>query len=82
MMPHRFPQQSSTVAAGTVCPGPNCGALVISHGLPEKSDASAEGAWNWEFVCPVCGLEFAEAGSDLVFQSVPTNWLFAEVCRA
>jgi len=70
-------------AAGAICPMPNCGALVISY---EPGDGGNEvqrkSAANWDFVCSECGTEFSAPAGDLLFHSVPREWLYSGVCRA
>lgn len=61
------------LAAGTACPLPDCGALVIAY-RPAMVDASNPNGL-WEF-CPCCGTEFA-TNDDLLFHSVPEQWLIA-----
>lgn len=83
MMPRNWEQPESMVAAGTVCPMPNCGALVIAYHSAESINAiTRRRAAVWEFTCPDCGFEFTESADDLMFQSVPRRWLLAEVCHA
>jgi hypothetical protein len=70
-------------AFGATCPMPGCGALVVTY---EPADSLNEmtklrGA-AWEFVCADCGAEFTVSRADLLFQSVPREWLFSQVCQA
>ena len=62
------------LAAGTTCPFPDCGALVIAY-RPAMVDASNPNGL-WEFTCPCCGAEFATK-DDLLFHSIPEKWLIA-----
>jgi len=62
------------LAAGTTCPRAECGALVIAY-RPATVDASNPNGL-WEFTCPCCGTEFA-TNDDLLFHSVPEEWLVA-----
>jgi hypothetical protein len=88
MMPRRrhernWEDQESMVAAGAVCPMPNCGALVIAyHSAESINSITRRRAPVWEFTCPACGFEFMESADELIFQSVPRHWLLAEVCHA
>lgn len=68
-------------AFGATCPMPHCGALAITY---EASDSirAFVGANTWEFVCAECGAEFTATRRDLLFQSVPREWLLSEVCYA
>lgn len=70
-------------AFGATCPMPSCGALVVTY---ETADSLNEiirsrGA-AWEFVCSECGAEFTVPKRDLLFQSVPREWLFSQICQA
>ena len=70
-------------AFGATCPMPGCGALVVTY---EPADSlnemtKARGA-AWEFVCAECGAEFTASRASLLFQSVPREWLFSQVCQA
>lgn len=33
----------------------------------------------WEFTCPRCGIDFTMPDDELIFQSVPNEWLFSGV---
>jgi hypothetical protein len=70
-------------AFGATCPMPACGALVVTYEPPVSLNeiAQARGA-AWEFVCSECGAEFRAPRADLVFQAVPREWLFSQVCQA
>ena len=70
-------------AAGAVCPMRGCGTLVIAYEPAESwNEARRRGKSTWEFVCSECGTEFTAPESDLLFQSVPREWLFAKVSNA
>ncbi len=72
-IPHILEQHDDIVAAASTCPVPDCGSLVIEYraattirpGHPE----------DWEFTCSRCGIEFTVAHGELIFQSVPKQWL-------
>lgn len=66
--------EGELLAAGTKCPFPDCGALVIAY-RPAMVEASNPNGL-WEFTCPCCGAEFA-GNDDLLFHSVPEKWLMA-----
>lgn len=70
-------------AFGATCPMPHCGALAVTY---EASDSLREiigsGLASWEFVCAECGAEFTAAREDLLFEAVPREWLFSQVCYA
>jgi hypothetical protein len=71
-------------AFGATCPMPNCGALVVTYESPDSLNeiVRSVGATTWEFVCSECGAEFTAPADDLLFQSVPREWLFSQVCHA
>ena len=70
-------------AFGTTCPMPGCGALAVTYESEKPLDQifGSAGA-DFEFVCSECGAEFTAPDGDLLFQSVPREWLFAQVCSA
>jgi len=76
-MPHDWEQREDVIAAGTTCPMPDCGALAIAYRSTE--DVRHDDAEPWEFTCPRCEFEFTVPEGDLIFQSVPKNWLSAKV---
>jgi hypothetical protein len=71
----------AVVAAGSICPVPDCGALVVSYRTPERT--GRDGARSWcEFTCLQCGIDFSVPEDELIFQSVPKEWLFARAQAA
>jgi len=74
-MPHEWEQRDDIVAAASSCPAPDCSSLVIEYravgsvrpGHPE----------DWGFTCSRCGIEFTVAQGEIIFQSVPKQWLSA-----
>ena len=76
-MLHDCKGREDVVAAGTSCPMPNCGALTIAY--VSADDQQPDDTAQWEFTCSRCGIEFTVPKGDLVFWSVPTQWLFADV---
>jgi len=80
---HEWKEEVDLRAFGTTCPMPNCGALVIAY---EPADSINQITHNpgasWDFLCPECGAEFSAPRGDLLFQSIPREWLFSEVCHA
>jgi predicted RNA-binding Zn-ribbon protein involved in translation (DUF1610 family) len=74
-------KQIEVKATGAICPVPGCGALTIAYrsadsgmrSLPEEP---------CHFVCDQCGFEFLASGRDLLFQSVPRDWLLAQISHA
>lgn len=83
MMLREWNEATELRAAGATCPMPDCGALAVSY---EPADSLAEivrsASDRWNFICPACAAEFTAPKSDLVFQEVPREWLFSEVCHA
>jgi hypothetical protein len=70
-------------AFGATCPMPHCGALAVTYEAPGSlKEVVGSGAATWEFVCVECGAEFTAPTADLLFQSVPREWLFSQVCCA
>lgn len=70
-------------AAGATCPMPGCGALAISYEAADSLNAYRRAVTaNWDFVCSECGTEFVAPRGDLLFQSIPRDWLLSQVCRA
>jgi hypothetical protein len=68
------------VAAGAICPMPDCGELVIAL-KPTSADEHGLGK-PWEFTCPRCELEFTVPEDELMFQSVPKEWVLARIQAA
>jgi hypothetical protein len=74
-------ERNEVVAAGSICPIPDCGALVVSYRPPDG--AGRDNARPWcEFTCPHCGTDFTVPEDELIFQSVPKEWLLARVQAA
>ena len=80
---HGWGEEVGLRAFGATCPMPGCGALVVTYetadGLNEITRSRGRA---WEFVCAECGAEFTVPRADLLFQSVPREWLFSQVCQA
>ena len=73
-------ERDEVVVAGSICPVPDCGALVISYG---PLDRTGNNARSWcEFTCQRCGIDFTVPEDELIFQSVPKEWLLARVQAA
>jgi hypothetical protein len=76
-------QTAEITASGTICPVPGCGALVVTYGTVDSIyGVTRRAREHWEFVCSECGAEFSARKRDLVFESVPRDWLLADPCRA
>ncbi len=70
-------------ANGAICPIPSCGAVVVTYRVADSLDEpGSRYNGSCEFTCPECGFEFVASGSDLIFRSVPRDWLLSEVCHA
>lgn len=70
-------------AAGAICPMPDCGALAISYEAANgRTEQCRTFTANWDFVCSECGTEFMAPKDDLLFQAIPRDWLFSQVCHA
>jgi hypothetical protein len=76
-MLHEWEELDDELAAGSICPIPECGALVIAF----RATCFARRCHTelWEFTCGRCGFEFEMSENELVLQSVPKGWLFAKV---
>jgi hypothetical protein len=76
-IPHILEQHDDIVAAASICPLPDCSSLVIEY---RAASAIRPGhPEDWEFTCSRCGLEFTVAHGELIFQSVPKQWLSSNV---
>ena len=74
-------ERDDVVAAGSICPVPDCGALVVSYKPPERTGPDNARSWR-EFTCLHCGIDFSVPEDELIFQSVPKEWLLARVQAA
>lgn len=74
-------QSDEVVAAGSICPVSDCGALAISFRPPGATGRDNAKSW-CEFTCPRCGTDFTTSEDELIFQSVPKEWLLARVHSA
>ena len=68
------------VAAGAICPMPDCGELVIA--LRATTAGEHDRGKPWEFTCPRCELDFTVPEDELMFQSVPREWVMARIQAA
>jgi hypothetical protein len=71
-------ERDEVVAAGSICPVPDCGALVISYRPPDRTGHDNAKSW-CEFTCTRCGIDFTVPEDELIFHSVPKEWLLARV---
>lgn len=76
-MHDEWEERSGEVAAGAICPVAGCGAIAIAF-RPTRVARSGR-VESWEFTCPRCRAEFARHDHELVFQSVPRDWLLAGI---
>ena len=74
-------ERNEVEAAGSICPVPDCGALVVSYKPPERTGHDNAKSW-CEFACTRCGTDFTVPEDELIFQSVPKEWLLARVQAA
>ena len=79
-MPHEWEELDDEVAAGSSRPMPDCGTLAVAYG--SKDGVGRNRSESWEFTCPRCGIEFVVPEDELVFQSVPKDWLMASATVA
>jgi len=77
IVPQNWEQSDEVVAAASNCPMPDCGSLVI--GYRAESSIRRSPPEEWEFTCSRCGIEFTAAQGGLLFQSVPKQWLSANI---
>jgi hypothetical protein len=68
-------QRDDLFAAASSCPVQGCGSLVIDY-RPAASVRPGHPE-DWEFMCSRCGIEFRVTQGELIFQSVPKQWLSA-----
>ena len=74
-MPDDWEEHDDVVAVGSSCPIPDCGALVVAYRPPDRT--GRDNAEPWAFTCPRCGIDFTVPEDELIFQSVPKEWLLA-----
>lgn len=72
---HDWELRDDIIAAATICPVPDCNSLVIEYSAAGSIRPSHPE--DWGFTCSRCGAEFTVDQSDLIFQSVPQQWLQA-----
>jgi hypothetical protein len=74
-------ERDEVVAAGSICPIPDCSALVVAYRPPVRAGRDNARLW-CEFTCPRWGTDFTVPEDELIFQSVPKEWLLARVQTA
>ena len=72
-MADNWDEHAEVVAAGSSCPMPDCGALVVAY--RSADGVERDQSEPWEFTCRRCGIEFTVPEADLIFQSLPEDWL-------
>jgi hypothetical protein len=68
-------QRHDRIAAASSCPVPACGSLVIEYRI--AGSVRPGHAEDWEFTCLRCGTAFTVTQGELLFHSVPEQWLSA-----
>ena len=74
-------ERDEVFAAGWICPVPDCSALVISYRPLDRTGRVNAESW-CGFTCSRCGIDFTVPEDELIFQSVPKEWLLARVQAA
>jgi hypothetical protein len=59
-MPHEWDEPDDEVAAGAICPVPDCGALAVAYRSTETAQVPAVGA----FVMPVTDMRLIEPNNE------------------
>jgi hypothetical protein len=80
VMPETSERGDDTVTALSRCPVPACGSLVIEYRPADNIRLGHPG--NWEFTCSRCGSDFSVPQGELIFQSVPKQWLSASTSHS
>lgn len=70
---HGCQPRDDIVAAASSCPVADCSSLVIEYRA--ASSIRCGHPEDWLFTCPRCGTEFTVTQGELIFQSVPKQWL-------
>jgi hypothetical protein len=65
------------LAAASSCPAFDCGSLVLDYRPADSLELGHP--QDWDFTCSRCGMEFTVPRGELIFQSIPTRWLSANV---
>jgi hypothetical protein len=79
-MPDDCDEHNDVVAAGTSCPMPDRGTLLVAYSSPDRT--RCDHGRPWEFACPRCGIDFTVPEDELLFHSVPKDLLMAKVHAA
>lgn len=79
-MTEEWNEDNEVLAAGTSCPMAGCGELTVTFRTADKNESNPQEGW--EFTCPRCGVEFLALEEDLLFRSIPKEWLWAGIHSA
>jgi hypothetical protein len=74
-MPQTAEKDNQSVAAASSCPALDCGSLVIEYRTTDSVQLGHLEAL--EFTCSRCGTAFTVPLGELIFQSIPKQWLLA-----
>ena len=73
-------RRDEIVTAASSCPALDCRALVIDY---RRADSVRPGhPEDWEFECSRCGMKFSVTQGELIFQSIPKQWISANIHAA
>jgi hypothetical protein len=76
-MPDYSDKLDDIVGAASICP--DCENMAFAY---RSTDPKTDESDRWEFLCSRCGTDFAMPESELVFESLPREWLLAKVYAA
>ena len=76
MTSHEWENHDGEVAAGAICPLPDCGALTVAYRSTDGVDR--DHSEPREFTCPRCWIDFT-VPEDEPLQSVPKDSLLAGI---
>jgi hypothetical protein len=75
VLPQATQPGNDIVAAASSCPVLDCSSLLIEYRA--ASTVTPDDPEDWEFTCSRCGIKFTVTHGELIFQSVPKQWLSA-----
>lgn len=76
-MPDYSDELYDVIAGVSFCP--DCSTLAFAY---RSTDAERINSNHWDFMCPRCGTDFVMPESELLFQSLPKEWLLSRVYAA
>jgi ribosomal protein S27AE len=76
-LPDYSDELDDIVAAASICP--DCDTMAFAY---RSTDVKHDDSDRWEFMCARCGTGFTMPKSELVFESLPKEWLLAKVYAA